>query len=170
MSETNHQQQMTVTFPDFTAARRAIRSLETAGLEGRAMGFDEGDLQRAARHEQSGGRDERFARRALSKIGLGAVVGGIIGAIIGGLLGWLWLGNGIGVIGVAIPLAAGGAWAGIAMGAIWNQQQSPAYEETFEAPGAECATLHITVVTDDEARLVRHVVREEGGTLEGAAS
>lgn len=165
------EREMTARFPDFAAARKAIEELERSGLEGATMAFDEDSLQRARNSEESGARDERFLRRAASELVRGALIGAIVGLVVGAIVGFALFADGpmAGVVASLIALTAAGALVGFAMGGIWNHQQSPAWEETFEAPDAGEAYLHIRVSSDEEQRLVEGVFADNHGELVDSA-
>lgn len=155
-------------FPDFRTARQAIEHLETSGLDGARMGFHRESLERAARSAEGGNRDERFLHQALLKFRRGAMVGAAIG--LG--LGIIWTAAAWGAIlttatlVIAISAAAVGALIGAAVGGIWAQQQSPAWEATFEAPDVDEPTLYVRVANENDVALVNDALATRGGWLE----
>lgn len=159
---------VTARFADFGSARTAIDQLEVAGLEGATMAFDEASLQRAAHSEESGARDERFIRRAVTKLTKGGVIGMAVGAVAGLVVGLLMFADGptAGLIASVIAATAAGGGVGVALGGIWTHRQSPAWEETFEAPDAGDAVLHVRITSDEEHDLVCRVLAEHDGDIE----
>ena len=154
-------------FPDFVTARAAIEDLETSGLESATMAFDESSLARAEQSPESGARDERFLRRAGGKLLRGALVGALAGLLAGIVVGLVLFTDGpaAGVFAAGLGATAAGALVGAAMGGIWNHQQSPAWEETFEAPETGVARLYIRVTSDEQKQLVESVLADHDGEL-----
>lgn len=147
---------VSVRFPDFRTARGAIEDMERGGLDGANMAFDGASLQRAAQSVESGARDDRFLQRAVRNLGLGAVIGLGVGLVAGVGLGLVLFGGAAAaVVGTAVAVTAAGGLVGAALGGIWGHEQSPAWEDTFEAPDAGEAVLHIELRRAEEVDIVR---------------
>lgn len=161
---------LTVRFPDFRTARHSIEQLEQSGLDGSNIAFDQASRERAAHAEESGARDERFLQRAASQIGRGVLVGAAVGFLAGLVMGLALFADGpmAGLVATLIATTAAGGFVGVAMGGIWRHEQSPAWEETFEAPETGEAILRVTVTNEDDLAIVRHVLDDNGGELQDA--
>ena len=156
---------VTVCFPDFDAARRAIEQLEASGVEATNIAVEDESLDRAKGSDDSGRRDTRFVARAGRKFRKGALVGAIVGAVAGALLGFYAVGGGalVGVGALTLVTAVAGGLIGGAVSGIWNHPQSPAWEESLEAPAAGEACLQITVADEDQSDVLTGVMQERGG-------
>lgn len=158
---------VSVRFPDFQTARWAIEDLERGGLDGAKMAFDGASLQRAAQSVESGARDERFLQRAVRNLGLGALIGLGVGLVAGVGLGLaLFGGAATAVIGTGVAVTAAGGLVGAALGGIWGHEQSPAWEDTFEAPDAGEAVLHIELDRPEEVDIVRDAASHHDAVLQ----
>lgn len=158
---------VSVRFPDFQTARRAIEDMERGGLDGASMAFDDASLQRAARSVESGARDDRFLQRAVRNLGLGALIGLGVGLVTGVGLGVVLFGGAAAtVVGTAVAVTAAGGLVGAALGGIWGHEQSPAWEDTFEAPHAGEAVLHIELHRAEEVDIVRDAASRHDAVLQ----
>ena len=161
---------VTVCFPDFDAARRAIEELEASGVEATNIAVEDESLDRAKSSDDSGRRDTRFVARAGRKFRKGALIGVIVGAIAGAALGFFAVGDGalVGMGALTLVTAAAGGLIGGAVSGIWNHPQSPAWEESLEAPAAGEACLRITVADEDQSEVLSGVMQERGGWFDSA--
>jgi hypothetical protein len=137
------------TFPDMTTARRAVQSLQSAGIEAARI-----SLYGPAADEAAAGRDVREADgRLVSVMWRRTWIGGVIGAAIGALLGavgtWIVLrGAGPDALGVfwatVVGAAVLGLGTGAATGATSSAQMSRAWELTFHTvlPGEVGVAVH----------------------------
>ena len=156
---------VTVCFPDFDAARRAIEELEASGVEATNIAVEDDSLDRAKGSDDSGRRDSRFVARAGRKFRKGALVGVVVGAVAGAALGFFAVGGGalVGVGALTLVTAVVGGLVGGAVSGIWNHPQSAAWEESLEAPAAGDACLRITIADEDQSEVLSGVMQERGG-------
>lgn len=157
---------VSVRFPDFQTARRAIEHMERDGLDGAKMAFDRASLERAFQSAESGARDDRFLQRAIRNLGRGALIGLGVGLVVGVGIGVAVLGPTVAIIGATVAVTAAGGLVGAALGGIWGHEQSPAWEDTFEAPDAGEAVLHIELHRPEEVNIVRDTARHHDAVLQ----
>src|SRR5688572_3735230 len=97
---------LVVTYVDMPAARRAVRSLERAGIEGSDITLL-GDADAATRRLPNIDRDQKVVGYVVRS----AVIGGLVGMVIGTALG-------AGVGSLAFAWLSGGMWSMVAGGAV----------------------------------------------------
>lgn len=140
------------TLSDMSAARRAVQSLQMAGIDASQVTLFGPAAERAAAQTDVRHADLRFTRLMMRRSWIGAGIGAIIGVVVGAIGAAIVLrGSGPAAAGVFWAAVVGtgvlGLGTGAAAGATSAAQMSTAWELTFHeaGPGAVGVAVH----TDD---------------------